>query len=511
MAELTDQVRQLVTRARELCQDAAAQHRLAAVEQRLDEPLRVAIAGKVKAGKSTLLNALVGEQLAPTDAGECTKIVTWYQHGHTYRVTLDLIDGTSRPARFTRPSGAIDIDWNDAGLGGAGIDQVKRIVVEWPTRRLADVTLIDTPGVASIDTAVSDRALAFLTPDDGHPVEADAVLYLMRHMHADDLSFLESFHDDELAHPSPVNAIGLLSRADEVAVGRPDAMRVAGRVAARYRTDERLRKLCQTVLPVAGLLAETAATLTQDEFEALERLAGHHRRHIEALMLSADRFVADTAAVGGTAAASTNQGVADEPTCSVPPLVRRHLLDRFGLFGVRVALPLIRQGRATTAGDLARALDSRSGMVALREDLAERFANRRDVLQARSALLAVDRLLPDLPDGAAFELGSEIERIRAGAHAFAEIRLLNDCRRGLVTFAGIEDDEVERLLGAAGPSPTARLGLRSDAAVGDVRAALLAEVEKWRRRGAHPLAPKETTDAASVLVRTCEGALADLG
>ena len=159
MAELTDQVKQLVTRARELCQDAAAQHRLAAVEQRLDEPLRVAIAGKVKAGKSTLLNALVGEQLAPTDAGECTKIVTWYQHGHTYRVTLDLIDGTSRPARFTRESGAIDIDWNDAGLGGAGVEQVKRIVVEWPTKRLADVTLIDTPGVASINSAVSDRAL----------------------------------------------------------------------------------------------------------------------------------------------------------------------------------------------------------------------------------------------------------------------------------------------------------------------------------------------------------------
>ncbi len=505
MAELTEQVKHLVARARELCADDETQQGLAAVERRLDEPLRVAIAGKVKAGKSTLLNALVGEQLAKTDAGECTKIVTWYQHGHTYRVTLHMTDGTSRPARFSRESGPIEID-----LGGAAAEQVARIVVEWPTKRLVDVTLIDTPGVASINSSVSDRALAFLTPDDDRPVEADAVLYLMRHMHADDLSFLESFHDDELADASPINAIGLLSRADEVAVGRPDAMRVAERIAARYRTDERLRKLCQTVLPVGGLLAETAATLTQDEFEALQQLADHDRKQLDGLMLSADRFVADTGPATNRASTADGGPAVDRQACTVPPLVRRHLLDRFGLFGVRVALPLIRQGRVATAGDLAKALDSRSGIVALREDLLERFANRRDVLRARSALVSVDRLLAGFSSGAAVEIGSEIERIRAGAHAFAEIRLLNDCRRGLVTLGGVEDGELERLLGTAGTSPAARLGLRSDAEPCDLRAALLAEIEKWRRKGAHPLASKDVTDAASVLVRTCEGALADL-
>ena len=54
--------------------------------ERLDEPLRVAIAGRTKAGKSTLLNALVGERLAATDASECTRIVTWYRHALGYRV-----------------------------------------------------------------------------------------------------------------------------------------------------------------------------------------------------------------------------------------------------------------------------------------------------------------------------------------------------------------------------------------------------------------------------------------
>lgn len=487
MCELTDQVKSLVAAALERCRGSAVEEELLAVERRLEEPLRVAIAGKVKAGKSTLLNALVGEQLAPTDAGECTKIVTWYQHGPTYRVTLYLADGTSRPARFTRESGAIEVD-----LGGAAADQVERIVVEWPSKRLADVTLIDTPGVASINSSVSERALAFLVPDDDRPVEADAVLYLMRHMHADDLSFLESFHDDELAHPSPVNAIGLLSRADEVAVGRANAMRVAERIASRYRSDDRLRRLCQTVLPVGGLLAETSATLTQDEFEALDELAGQDRKQAEDLMLSADRFVADVS------------------TCTVPPLVRRHLLDRFGLYGVRVALPMLRQGRASTASDLARALESRSGIVALRQELLERFSNRRDVLRARSALLAVDRLLTGVPHGLAGELHSEIERIRAGAHAFAEIRLLNDYRRGTVEFDGVDGQEIERLLGGGGTSAAARLGLGVGADAADVEAGLLEAIERWRRKGAHPLVSLEVANAASVLVRTCEGALADL-
>ena len=41
----------------------------------LGEPRRLAIAGRVKAGKSTLVNALVGRMVAPTRAGECTKVV----------------------------------------------------------------------------------------------------------------------------------------------------------------------------------------------------------------------------------------------------------------------------------------------------------------------------------------------------------------------------------------------------------------------------------------------------
>ena len=96
--DLPSQVRAIVGLARAAAAGTDQAPAVDAIERRLDEPLRVAIAGRVKAGKSTLLNALVGERLAATDAGECTRIVTWYRHGLGYTVTADL-----------RPEGRTDL------------------------------------------------------------------------------------------------------------------------------------------------------------------------------------------------------------------------------------------------------------------------------------------------------------------------------------------------------------------------------------------------------------------
>ena len=86
----------LLDRAAAATADDGARARLAEARARLHGPLRLAIAGKVKAGKSTLLNALLGEELAPTDAGECTKIVTWYAEGPAPQVMVHPLAGRPR-------------------------------------------------------------------------------------------------------------------------------------------------------------------------------------------------------------------------------------------------------------------------------------------------------------------------------------------------------------------------------------------------------------------------------
>ena len=482
---LVQQVRPLLDDAITLYGGDPVGAELETARKRLDEPLRVAIAGKVKAGKSTLLNALVGEELAPTDAGECTKIVTWYHDGLTYRVTLYPLSGEPAQVQFTRDAGAIDVD-----LGGRGVGEVERLDVEWPAASLRDMTLIDTPGLGSLTTEVSARTTAFLTPDDERPGQADAVLYLMKHLHSEDVDFLESFHDD-VGQASPVNAIAVLSRADEVAVGRLDAMESAARIAHRYETDPKVRRLCQAVVPVAGLIAQSGETLTEDEFRALQRLAAAPPADADRLMLTADRFLHA------------------ETVVELTPLEREHLADRFGLFGVRLAVDLLRNGTVKDSPGLARALVERSGIAQLRNILRDQFGSRRDLLKARSALLAVEAAARAKPKPGSEKLDAEVERVLSSAHELAELRLLQAMRAGVVQFR--DDDETtaaERLL--TGATPAERVGLAPDAAPDAVRSALADAVARWQRRAESPMTSHEVADAARILVRSGEGMLMTL-
>jgi hypothetical protein len=54
------------------------------------------------------------------------------------------------------------------------------------------------------------------------------------------------------------------------------------------------------------------------------------------------------------------------------------------------------------------------------------------------------------------------------------------------------------------------VGLEPEAPEDEVRAALLEAIDRWRTVQAHPLTSREVSNAAGVLVRTCEGALAEL-
>lgn len=485
--QFAHQVRSLLAEAEAAYPNGGpAQLELSAARARLDGPLMVALAGKVKAGKSTLLNALVRERLAPTDAGECTRIVSQYQHGLSYAVQAIRRDDEPIALRFERGGGELEID-----LGATPPADIERLVIDWPSASLESLTLIDTPGIASLSVDASLRAVHYLAPDDERATEADAVIYLMRHLHAADRKFLESFHDQQLSQASPVNTVAVLSRADEIGVGRLDAMASARKIARRYAADPQIRRLCQTVVPVAGLIAEAAATLRQDEYQAFASLAGAPREQADALLVSVDRF------------ASHDDG------CGLLPAEREHLLLRFGLYGVRLSVALVRQGVASTAGELSAELSSRSGIDELRQVLDTLFSERRAVLKARAALLTTRSIVERFgdPEG---RVEPELERLWANAHEIAELRLLNGLRSGQVVFDDDVAESLERAIGAAGHAAERRLGIDADLDPASQRDQALSLLGEWRTIESHPLTSKDQKDALGVAIRSIEQVVAGL-
>jgi hypothetical protein len=483
--DLSTGILAVIDQARRAARTDETREQLDEITERLTGPLRLAIAGKVKAGKSTLLNALLGEELAPTDAGECTQIVTWYSRSDRPHATLVPLEGKPRERPYDRDDGALQVD-----LGGLRPADVDHLEIGWPTSRLRDLTILDTPGIASISADVSARTQRVLAADDGRVPVADAILYLLRHTHSSDIRFLESFHDDELAHGTPMNAIGVLSRADEIGSCRLDSMEVAERVARRYEAEPRLHRLCPVIVAVNGLLGHTATTLREAEFALLATIARAPAEEVAELLLTADRF------------ASTPSGL------PVTELERGHLLGRLGLYGVRLSVELLCTGAVTTSSELSTELAERSGLNRLRSILVRQFEARSRVLKAYSAIAALADLLRSGDFDDAIELQAKIEEISAGAHEFQEIRLLSELRSGGVALKPGRQEQLDRLLGGSGHDPATRLGLSPDAPPEEVRRAALTGLSSWQGFAEHPLTSRSGQLAARVATRTLEGLLA---
>ncbi|MDY6809887.1 MAG: dynamin family protein [Actinomycetota bacterium] len=479
-----DQAAEFITAAREaVAGDRAAIDAVDRCAQRLDEPVRIALAGSLKAGKSTLLNALVGQDIAPTDATECTRVVTWYRRGQVASVAARTVDGQSVSIPVTRTTGHLGFDF-----GTLTADDVDHLDVEWPSRALHTRTIVDTPGTASLSTELSASTLSLITPEDGQS-GVDAVVYLMRSLSATDTDMLRRIATSIGGGSGPLGVIGVVSRADELGAGRMDAMISAEQIAGRFATELSRTGLCQAVVPVAGLLALGARTMREVEFRTLMGLAAVAPADLETALLSVDRF--------------------QRPDLlpHIDAVSRRALAERFGVFGIRLGVTLIRFG-VTTSAQLATEMINRSGLAELSDVIDIQFGQRADQLKAHSVLVTLDHVLSHNGSAAAAEVRESVRRALADVHGFRELRLLNTIRSGGLPFAADQTEELSHLIGGHGVDPASRLRLDPDASFPEIRAAAVDAAQSWRTLGRHPLLPAEAAAACSTAARSAEGVAA---
>lgn len=115
------------------------QRRAQVLRDELDRPLLLAILGEFNAGKSTLVNAFVGADVAPTGILPTTATLNVLRGGAERRVRLVRKDGTTREGDYDQLKQMLE----DAEEEETAIDHVEIVL---PSELLERVWILDTPG-----------------------------------------------------------------------------------------------------------------------------------------------------------------------------------------------------------------------------------------------------------------------------------------------------------------------------------------------------------------------------
>ncbi|WP_353649805.1 dynamin family protein [Nakamurella sp. A5-74] len=460
--------------------------------RRLDTPLQLAVAGRIKSGKSTLVNALIGRRVAPTDIGECTRLVTRFQYGTVDRIEVVHRDGRRTTVPFA-PDGGIPPDLTSAA--GISIDEVSHLEAYLTSALLADVTVIDTPGLGSMDTASVSRTEALLgtanqqgaagDAEAGTGAESDsldrvsefavagaeAVVYVFtQSVRSDDTQVLAAFTAATASRDAgPVNALGVLNKADTIPADSVEGSGGDAWTAARLVAQSQaalLRPRVADVLPMNGLLAETSETgaFTGADAEALRTLAGVDPALFDAMMMAADLFTTLELGVPGEVATA----------------VRMRLLQLLDLYGINIAVQQIRAEPAISAGELRRRLSARSGLEELRRRLGEVFRLRADGIKASAALASIGLLASvtdDVHERQRITDGIEMLLQRPAAHQLRLMEALTLVSGGSVRFDTDLTGEILRL--GSSTHPEEMLGL-PQASSAQLQTAALERAGWWR-------------------------------
>ncbi|MFH9074394.1 dynamin family protein [Streptomyces alboflavus] len=501
--------------------------------RRLAPPLRLAVAGQIKRGKSTLVNALLGEEVALTGQLELTYTVSELHYDEQRSVTVHHRDGTSRAlpaAEFRRMTARAD---DAATLLG----DVTRVEYGMPNHLLLSFRLADTPGLGSVHgldsrgtqdylgisafageaeqvalrqaLAASGRTAQDVHRDSAREIErADAVLYLFdRGLHERDRAGVRDFLGDAGSRLTPLNAFGVLSRCDQQwppgsdLPGDPDPltwdpMEVSARIAERYLERPEVRSLFFTVLPVSGLLGAGARLLTDEELGYLDDLRGAEPRVLVRRLRDAGRFT----------------GARELKGVPLPAVARRALVERLGIWGVHLACGALRDG--ATEEQLRARLLAASGVERLRDLIVRHFGNRAALIKLDHGVRAADKEIARLrraagaegrrPGAVAGGVAADLERLRARTAGFAELNILSAHYRGELRLSA---DETRRLLAITGEYGTTlprRLGLPDAASHAELHAAALAAVHAWATREQDPTLDRHSLLAVRAVRRSCE-------
>lgn len=472
------------------------------LRRRLESPLRVAVVGIMKAGKSTFMNALMGEDILYTGDLETTYTVCWFRYGTVPSLTVCFRSGEEQQFPFE------DLQkWSVRKFEAENprINDVKYLIIHYPAEVLKTLEFIDTPGLNSVYGTDAQNTLDFLSLKGSEDTlqeagKADAIIYAFsRTASGFDQDILRSFHSGG-GTTSPINSVGIMTKVDASGIWNvlddTTPVQAARAVTDNVMKNAGMKQLLFTVLPVCAKVCEGYAQMEDRDWEAMEAIAANGLEDLQDCLYDAREFARseDFSDFGSTES-------------------RKRLMGLIGQYGILEVARQLRSGR--TREQIGQALQTICGVQPVRELLLRHFGSRTFLIKTQyilNHLMALTHTLmresgtPERLRRICGQISDSIEDMLSSVQPMKELKVLQMYYNGQLSFLDEgEEQDFFRVTGEYGRDVESRLGAPRGSTVAELAEFAREKVGAWHGKAATGwLMSGEYVEAASILARSYE-------
>lgn len=479
----------------------------------------VAIIGQMRAGKSTLLNSLIGRDLAPTGVKETTATINWFRYdngGLSNIFRVNWLDGSNEE----RPLNEVE-QWLGLGEHTA---HTRYLEFFNASSFLEKAAIVDTPGTRSVIATHENNTRDFLSErleetTLAHGGRSDAVVYVVNPVaRENDLKTLLDFGgNSRLPGATAYNSLLVMQKWEHLGDNplRDNPLQEAERKCERMR--QQFAKQVSDVIPVSGLLARCLVLQEPTIWDDVALLAKTPESVLSDLLDGADFFIEDTLGV---------------TLCQEE---RRDLLEKLPWIILRFAVGCSFRNSCVDGQSLQHILRKESGLERFQSILQQRFFRlsslikigsvlRKALTPCDAAFLRLERVIKTRGEEQAkilhlieqLRASDDIELLNEAADALEKslamlendsklvqqvLSRLDSLKHGLASnFQYLENDVrsldsidsfegesvsanqrqvLRRLFGAQGSEPWQRLGISEKASIEDMISAAETLLSEW--------------------------------
>lgn len=198
--------------------------RLQHIIENLQQTLKVFVIGEVKAGKSSLINTLVGQEISPTNILEATASLWEIGYGSEDSACIEYHNGQNETIPFENVQSVLSIT-NQENLEKA--KDIACIKVRTKQHDFRELLLVDSPGLATVTEQNAQLTRSVLE-------DVDIALWVLNANHLGQTDIMQEVENlAQLGKP----IIAVISKIDEVDTSPERLIKYVSRHAGEYFTE----------------------------------------------------------------------------------------------------------------------------------------------------------------------------------------------------------------------------------------------------------------------------------